>query len=1025
VTLTGWTVVLRAIRYRPGRSAIVFVLAAIATAATVVAPAYSRAAQQSVLSDGLREAPKNATSLQVRSDPIAREAPALESTSEAKVEIHRILSSRSGLAKHLDQPVGGADIETVVTPPAAAADPVLARLAYRDSACTQLVFSQGTCAREQGDVIVSDRSAHASGIAVGTKLALRARGSGATTIAHPLTVVGLYTPKDANDPYWGRGGYFAAGAPDSESSLARLDAIFVGDEGDLTLPGAQPSVFLDYQLKTKSIRLDDVAALRSDLSGFETDVDAAQVTLSTALRSVLDDIDTQAAALGRTVPVVTVPLIVVCWFVLLLLVAALTDERSPEVALAKLRGFSLRRAARFGRGEALMLIVLAVPAGAALGLGLVEIVARQSLSSGVHVELRWPVAVAAGVALAASYLAVRLGSAKTLARPVLSLLRRVPERTTWRAGAAEAGIVALAAASLVVAISDQGSPLALLAPALLAVVAGVVTARMLSLWSRVRVRRSARRGRVTGLLAHAQLSRRPLGHRVILVVTIAVAVLSFAATAWDVAAAARHNVAADTVGADRVLQVVAAHPAALVAAVDAADPGGHSMPVVRVSERYGDHGIELMGVGERFPDVAVWRGHDSSGIADVADRLRPELAAPLNVDRFVQVDVAITGGSGDAALGVVVAEGDTPTRTVSLGALTAGAHRYRVQLNGCANGCRLIGLAILRTGAATASAIVATLRVDAISTARGALPAGFDTAGRWRAATRASSVTVRAGNSLRIDVNSTAPGDLMIEHVDTPDALPVVLAGPTPADDADAVDFSFPGLGEAPQRFTVVDREAMVPRAGRRALLFDLDNAVRAAQRTSSLSDNSRLRYEVWSTAAAPPDLADRLSAAGVLILRESTLAAEQDRLARSAPALGLRLYLAAGCAALLLAVGVVLLTAMVGAQTRRYELAALRVAGVRAAVLRRGLLREYLHVLGLPLIIGGLTGVLVAMVIIPGIPLVTVGTPLGELTYSPSLGALPVALALVVAGLLVAVLAVLSLVRRASPDLLREGGVG
>ena len=61
--MTAWSVMLRGIRYRPGRSLGVFLLALVATTAAVLAPAYSRAAQQSVLTDGLRSAPADATSL--------------------------------------------------------------------------------------------------------------------------------------------------------------------------------------------------------------------------------------------------------------------------------------------------------------------------------------------------------------------------------------------------------------------------------------------------------------------------------------------------------------------------------------------------------------------------------------------------------------------------------------------------------------------------------------------------------------------------------------------------------------------------------------------------------------------------------------------------------------------------------------------------------------------------------------------------------------------------------------------------
>jgi hypothetical protein len=205
-------------------------------------------------------------------------------------------------------------------------------------------------------------------------------------------------------------------------------------------------------------------------------------------------------------------------------------------------------------------------------------------------------------------------------------------------------------------------------------------------------------------------------------------------------------------------------------------------------------------------------------------------------------------------------------------------------------------------------------------------------------------------------------------------------------------------------------------------VLFDLDYAVRAAQRSSTLSDNTRLRYEVWATAAAPADLASRLAGRGVEILGEESIVAERERLARGAPALGLALYLIAGLAALALAIGAVLLTAYVGAQGRRYELAALRVAGVRPWQLRRALLREYLHLLGLPVLVGLLTGVAGAALMLPGIPLVTVGTSLGEVTYEPGLGALPVAVAAPLAGLVLAVLVVQRLVGRATPDRLREG---
>ncbi|HEX6871312.1 MAG TPA: FtsX-like permease family protein [Micromonosporaceae bacterium] len=1033
--MAGWTVVLRGIRYRAGRSLMVLLLAAIATAATVLAPAYSRAAQQSVLSDRLVAAPLTGTSLQVRADALAGEVPALESTSEGKLELRLLVARRPSLARLLGQPVGGADLEAVASLGGAGQDPALTRLAYRDGACAHLRVSAGTCPRDAGAVLVSVRSAREYGVKVGSSLTLRGRGLVGAAATDPskartLTVAGLYTPSDASDPYWGRGGYFAAGAPDAESSLPRIDAVFVADEQDLTLPGSLPSVHLDYRLRTDAVRLDDVDQLRSDLSGFETDVNAGEMQLATGLRGVLDDIEAEASALGRTVPIIAVPLVLVCWFILFLLVAALTDERGGEVGLAKLRGFSVGQAARFGRAEAVVLVVLAAPLGMLAGLGLVQAAAASMFGEGVRVELRWPVFAAAGVAVLAALLAIRLASSRSLARPVLDLLRKVPARGRWRAGVAEGAVVALAAASLVAAVSDQTAPLALLAPGLLAVVAGIVTARLLGLWSRTRVRRHARRGRVSGVLAHAQLSRRHLGQRVMVVVTVAVALLFFAATAWDVAAQARESVASDTVGADRVFLVEAPDPVAFMAAVDAAntvDPFT-AMPVVRVSERYGDGVVEVLGVrSDRFADVAVWRGHSRSEVAELVERLRPQQSAALAVRDLVELDVTASGLVGSPRLAAVVAKAGDPARTITLGPLAEGRKRYRAALTGCDQGCQVVGLAVTRAPASDGLS-AADLSVHAISSAAGALPAGFGTTGRWRAnAGRApqATVTVQAGTALSVEVRTTDSNDVVISYVDTPDVLPVALVGRTPADDPAAAEFTFPALAESPQRFSVVERPDRLPRVSGDALLFDLDYAVRSAQRTSSLSDNSRLRYEVWATGAAPKDLASQLAAAGLQVYGEQSITAERDRLARGAPALGLRLYLLAGAAALVLAVGAVLLSSAVGASTRRYELAALRVAGVRAKVLRRGLLREYVHLMVLPLVVGVLVGMAGAVLMLPGIPLVTVGTPIGQLRYTPGPGALPIALAAMVVGLLIAVLAGLRHVGRATPDRLREGGVG
>lgn len=1020
--MTAWGVVLRGIRYRAGRSLVVLLLATVATTAAVLVPAYSRAAAQSVLSDGLAAAPTTGTSITVYAEGTAATAPAAHNaTGDARAAVTAVLRRHPTLARLLDRPVGGVDTEAVVV---GRSVPLATRFAYRDNVCYRLRLVDGECFIEPGEVLVSERTASAHGIAVGDPLTLRLGDARSPGRVHDFTVVGVYTPVDPTDPYWGATAYFGAGG--ATDGAERIDAVFTGAEDDVRLDGeASVAMRLEYPLRTDAVRLDDVGPLRTEIGSFGLALRGAELDLRTALPATLDAIHADQQAVARTVPVIGVPLVLLCWFVLFLLVASLTEERGPEIALAKLRGFPAGRAARFGLGEVLLLIAVATPLGLAAGLAVVEATARLTLAEGTHAEVRWPVFAAAGVALAAGVLAVLLAGRRTLGRGVLALLRRVPARARWQAGVVEGLVVALAGASLFAAVGDRAAPLALLAPALLAVLAGIVAARLLAIWARLRLRVARRRGRVPALLSAAQLARRPERHRVVVVVTVAVALLAFAATAWDVAAQARHDAAQDSVGAPRVYSVTAAHPRALADAVLTADPSGRSMAVVRTSEPYADGRVELVGVqAQLLPAIAVWRGQDRAAVERIARALRPAAPEPLRVADRVEVVADVAGlAEVPVRFSVVVSAPGEPPRTVSLGQLVAGRHRYQAVAPECRAGCRLLGLAFSRGGSAAAPYAV-EVAVHSIGSTDGPLAAGFDAAGRWAARPSSGTVTVQPGTPLRLSVASSTSEDVVVAHVDTPAALPAVLAGPAPTDEPDATEFAFPALADEPQPFTVAQRTPRLPRAGQ-GLLFDLDYAIRAAERHASLADNTDLRYEVWAADEAPADLGARLVAAGLQVLRAESVDGEVAHLGRRAPALGLRLYLLAGAVAVALAVGVVLLTAYIGVDGRRYELAALRMVGVRRRLLRRGLVREYAALLAMPLAVGFAAGVAGALLMLPGIPLVTVDTPVGELAWRPGPdGVLPLAAAVTVLGVIGTVVVVLRLLGRATPDRLSTGGL-
>jgi hypothetical protein len=1005
---------LRGIWYRAGRSAVVALLAAVAVAAAVLAPGFARAAQQSVLTDGLAAAPASAAGLTVTGTGTAAATPAAhEPVADARLVVDATVAGHPALAGVLDPPVGGVDTEATVRGGSEkgasersgeASDAVgvmAARLAYRDGVCGQLTVT-GDCPAGPGEVLVSDRTAQEYGIAPGDRLAVRV-GSARLD----ATVVGTYRPVDPTSRYWGRTVYFVQGGFDPASGAPRVDAVFTGAETDVQAdPGAPVTLALTYPLRAGAVRLDGVAGLRGDLRAL---AGAGGLEVTTELPAVLDDAARDQRAIGRVAPVVAVPLFLLAWFVLFLLVAAVTEERGGEIALAKLRGFPAGRVARFGLGEVLVLVGVAAPVGVLLGLAMAELAARAVLAGGVDVELRWPVLAAAAGALAAVVLAVLAAARGTLRRGALDLLRRVPERTRWRAGAVEGIVVALAAASLAVAVGDRTDPLALLAPALLAVVAGLATARLVRRWSALRLRHP---GGIPGLLAAAQLARRPAGQRVMVVVTVAVALLSFAALGWDAAAQARRDHATDTLGADRVYTVGADHPAALLAAVHAADPAGTSMAAVRTTGQYAGEPVELLAVDSpRLPAVADWRGADAGALAA---GLRPREPAPLPVAQRLAVGVDVVElGAEPVRLTALVSAAGEPPRPVPLGTLSRGTRQYEVDLPDCragnGDGCRLLGFGLGRTG--VAGPFTATVEFGAIRSGGGELAARFDDPEAWLAPPEAT--LTRAAAALTVAVaGEAASGDVILEYHETGPAVPVVLAGPAPADDPAATEFRFPGFTERPEPFTVVDRVDRLPRSGTRGLLFDLDHAVSRASRSVALTDSGGLRYEVWASPAAPADLPQRLAAHGVPVLGSDSIGAATDRLGRRAPALGLWLYLLAAAAAVVLALGVVALSTRLGAAARRADLAALRASGVPARLLRRALAREYAALLGWPLLVGLAVGVVAGLLMVPGLPLVETDAGNPAASYRLSFGVLPVAVVATAAGLLLAAARALRSVR-------------
>ena len=145
--------------------------------------------------------------------------------------------------------------------------------------------------------------------------------------------------------------------------------------------------------------------------------------------------------------------------VLAFVCAAATEQRRPEIALARLRGHGTVGAATMLLRELGLLVVIGAVLGTGLGWLAAEVATRLWLEPGVHPEWSSAVALAVLASVVAGLLAILAAATPTLRQPLTSLLRRVPPRASaLQVGLVEGAVVAAAAAGVVTLLSGNGRP---------------------------------------------------------------------------------------------------------------------------------------------------------------------------------------------------------------------------------------------------------------------------------------------------------------------------------------------------------------------------------------------------------------------------------------------------------------------------------------------------------------------------------------------------------------------------------------
>lgn len=895
--------------------------------------------------------------------------------------------------------------------------PFVGSLVARTGDCAHLHIIVGSCAHGDG-IVVSTRDAQTLGLSVGGTMTVVFNR---TSKAVPMPIAGIYLPGRPFAPYWWEENYFGFGPASAGTAFTRLDDVFATFAGVRALAPAQ-HIYVIAQLpyRTGSLTVDTVGRFTSEVNSFSASSFRYHgVRVSTGMFGLLHSAGSVEHAAATVVGVVDLELVLLGILILFFVASRTAAEREPDVRLAELRGFAARSTIGVALAEPVAIVGSAVPVGFLVAWLVASVLSPSIFGPSAPVEIT-ALSIAAGVvAGVVGIAAAGLGARRSLVGGLSVTVDTptAPGRSRWTT-IADAGIVVVAAAALfeLVVSGDSGAgpsganPLAAFAPGLLALALGVVAARLLP-----RILRAAHRKTAFGPAAAWSLATRTVARRreyrvQLLLVSLAVALATFAVSGWVIAARNRDERAALGVGATKVLTVSVRQGTTFLRDVRAADPSGrHAMAAV--VERAKD-GTTLAVDARALPRIALWPANLGIPIATVVRRVVPHHTSPVVHVHGAQLSITadVSGFTSKLkpapvfAADVFDVNTQFPSR-VTFGPLRPGTHRYTGSLFAdCPGGCRLLDLAVTWSPKASQAARgqKVTLGVDTITEQVHGhwvpVNAGVHHDADWftllgQARIFDDNGTVGARFAL------TGGGTMLISPADVPEALPVVT---TPTSNSTASGHAGPlivGLDGSTLPGHTVAEVPSLPGVGTNAVLTNLDTT--EGYLTGHFNADTT---EVWLAPTAPRSIIRRLAAHGVRVRSTATEAAAIRRLSHSGLNLAYLLYLVAAVASGILLLGATAFALSSAARRRQSELAALRSVGISARALRLAVRAEQALVIGTGIIVGVAAGAVAATIALRSVPEFAFKGPGPPLELGLPSGDIAAAVGIIVVGLLATV---------------------
>ena len=1013
---TGWSPTRFAWRsalgHRRGQTLALIAISALITACTTFAPVYDRAMQQALVDTLFADASPADTAVTVVSESTESSSSATEPRDPRELE--EFIPDE--VAAWLEPPVLG---RTASVTPTSGKIPPTGPLVWRDGACEHLRLLSGRCPDAPGDILVSDADVDSFDLSPGSVTRVSTAVGGEPSVR--LEVVGTYAPRDElwwqGQPLLGISSVFEGLNPTAaHDTWVTTEETFVNARALLGETSQAGSL-----VRTSTIGIDEVLALGDDVRGMSQEVRStgSDVYVLSGLGDTTEQIRAQTAQADRTVPLLMAPVAVLALFVLWLVLAAATEQRRGEIAVARLRGRGPAGAVGLLLVELLPVLLAGVVPGVAVAL-LGGALARRLLPGSAPFEAGPELVVGVLLAVVAVLLTTVAAAVRTAREPMDSLMRRGRAKSVrWTLGALDAFLVAAVGTGVLAFVTGSLSgPLALAGPALLALLAGLLLGHVASRAASAGGRRLLRRGRLVTGVTLLEMGRRRETRTVMAVITVASAMAVFAIDALVVGERNRDNASQHDAGAPVVLSLAGRDLDGVRAALSDADPTGHRATPVMVSrttlavEPDGFHRVAFFPRGA--PSDAQWRAIAPPD-ADPVELTGSRISLTVATDQqFAAKD--LFGADLTVEVRIVVMTGTGARRIIPVGTLPPPGVRARLsgQASVCTSGCLLAAVQLAASPGAEVVGLVELrdLRVDGRATDWGDSAADWNTTDEQDTFVGPTSTTSGEVLDLVLSLRGLYPAEL------TPAWVPPTIPALLPADRTDELALEVSGVDGSDRVATDAGRLLLVPTMPTQSAIVDLD----AISRGAELTNDAQL--EVWLE--EDPDLVagvtTSLSERGIAIsdVRRLTTVrqAYDDTVATWSLALGAVL----APAVVLMALLVLMVLAISGWRDRARDLAILRLHGAGTGSTRRLAVVAQLPSVLLGIAAGVAAGLLGAALALPDVPFLPTRPEVPVI--DPSVSWTPVLAVAAVCCLVlpaVAALAGAAVARRAHLDRVRE----